>query len=168
MDSSDHSATLAECSLLFTSSATRSSLQSCRGRIAVPKLVWQLPGIGQVNMRYLTMIQPRRLPLGSIYLVPFEGLAAGVGRLAILVSEWSVCLPGFNVLMLFNVSASSVHLVCPVAPIAKEKRLSITGFWHRTAEAVRVVPRVTGTFVSPTVYGQAEAEVSEASPFIVL
>lgn len=42
--------------------------------------------------------------------------------------------PKFNSLALFNVSADSVHMVCPVSNQATGKRLSIHGWWNTLTE----------------------------------
>jgi hypothetical protein len=47
----------------------------------------------------------------------------------------SYVLPAFNTLALFNVTAQTAHFVTPVSPHAREKRLSINGWWRgRTTE----------------------------------
>ncbi len=48
--------------------------------------------------------------------------------------------PQFNTLTLFNVSPSTWHFVCPVAPQARGKRLAVNGWWTSRYDAAATVP----------------------------
>jgi hypothetical protein len=40
--------------------------------------------------------------------------------------------PTFNTLVLFRVSAQTMHLVCPVSPFAQSRGLAVNGWWTRS------------------------------------
>jgi hypothetical protein len=48
--------------------------------------------------------------------------------------------PSFNTLLMFRVSRTSSHFVCPVAPQVQSKRLAVGGWWTRAASASEPEP----------------------------
>jgi hypothetical protein len=78
-------------------------------------------------------------------------------------------MPQFNVLMIFNVTPSSLHLVCPVASTAVGKRLTLNGFWHRAQQdSTTPLPSPKNDPVSPPVYGAPAPRDSTSCPLYVL
>lgn len=77
-------------------------------------------------------------------------------------------LPRFNTLMIFNVMPSNVHLVCPVAPIATSKRITINGFWTHSEPVGRPTPVDPSALVSPHAYGHSPPEDAGPFPITVL
>jgi hypothetical protein len=77
-------------------------------------------------------------------------------------------LPRFNTLMIFNVMPSNVHLVCPVAPIATSKRITINGFWTRSEQTVRAAPLDPSALVSPHAYGLCAPDDTDLLSITVL
>ena len=77
-------------------------------------------------------------------------------------------LPKFNTLMIFNVMPSNVHLVCPVAPIATSKRITINGFWTHSEPSARPTPVDPSAFVSPHAYGHRAPTDPGLFPIAVL
>ena len=77
-------------------------------------------------------------------------------------------LPRFNTLMIFNVMPSNVHLVCPVAPIATSKRITINGFWTRSEHTARPTPLDPAAFVSPHAYGHCAPDDPDLLSITVL
>jgi hypothetical protein len=57
-------------------------------------------------------------------------------------------VPAFNTLVLFRVTTASYHFVCPVSPLARAKRLAVSGWW-KGAGAVPVHPTGTDWYRGP-------------------
>ena len=77
-------------------------------------------------------------------------------------------LPLFNMLIMFKVTPSNIHWVCPVSPSATTKRLTINGFWNRTSRDSVSDLRLLDSFISPRVYGSPAPEVADLEPMIIL
>lgn len=60
--------------------------------------------------------------------------------------------PGFNTLVMFRVSPTSLHAVCTVSPSATTRRLTVNGFWRRSTPC-SVEPHPTQGMVTPPAYG---------------
>jgi Rps23 Pro-64 3,4-dihydroxylase Tpa1-like proline 4-hydroxylase len=57
-------------------------------------------------------------------------------------------VPAFNTLVLFRVTTASYHFVCPVSPLARTKRLAVSGWWKGDG-AVPVHPTGTDWYRGP-------------------
>ena len=70
--------------------------------------------------------------------------------------------PLFNCLILFNVAASSLHLVTAVSPYARGKRLAVSGWWTSLAQLDDDVPSPEGEppAISDARYGLAHEALS--------
>lgn len=77
-------------------------------------------------------------------------------------------LPAFNALMIFNVVPANLHLVCPVAPTATAKRLTVNGFWCRSEVEPGSTPLDPSAATSPRAYGPVAPAESAGSPVTVL
>jgi Rps23 Pro-64 3,4-dihydroxylase Tpa1-like proline 4-hydroxylase len=160
---------LAECSRLFKSTATRRFIgelsgQDCSGE-ARTAAAWYRPGE---------------------YALPHDDSLAGASRCVAYIwyltkdwrQEWGGALfwcptgqyirPRFNTLAIFNALPSNVHFVCPVAPTATTKRLTINGFWHQAGPPPALKAISPDDVVSPRAYGPTGPEDPELSPVIVL
>jgi hypothetical protein len=65
--------------------------------------------------------------------------------------------PGFNTLALFKVTKASLHLVSPVTPHARGKRVSLNGWWDRGAPGAPDQPsavKMAGVRLCPGAYGE--------------
>ena len=56
-------------------------------------------------------------------------------------------------MMIFNVMPANVHFVCPVAPVATSKRITVNGFWSYSEPLSRPTPVDPSAVVSPRAYG---------------
>ncbi len=159
---------LTRCSRLFRSAATRRFIAELSGEDCA----------GQVDAG-AAWYRPYE------YALPHDDSSNGLSSVAYIWylakdwrPEWGGALfwcptgqyirPGFNVLVLFRAMPSSLHLVCPVAPTATEKRLTINGFWNRSTRRPPPAPVPPDARVSPPVYGARAPGSEEASPLIVL
>lgn len=164
-----HGGAFAECGRLFCSSATRRFIgelsgQDCTGD-AYAAAAWYRPGE---------------------YALPHDDSGVDMSRSVAYIwyltkdwrPEWGGALfwcptgqyisPKFNVLVMFNVKSSNMHFVCPVAPTATAKRLTINGFWRdakRRSPPVSVPP---GTWISPQACGKPRDVDPDLSPIVVL
>jgi hypothetical protein len=77
-------------------------------------------------------------------------------------------MPRFNALVMFRVMPTNIHLVCPVASAADQKRLTINGFWNRARRSEPVPAHPANDFVSPRVTGAPAVEPAGGAPFMVL
>jgi hypothetical protein len=75
--------------------------------------------------------------------------------------------PGFNVLMMFSVMPSTLHLVCPVRPTAMKKRLTINGFWHSAEPMQPPVSVPPDAWISPAAYGPTAQVQPDMRPIVV-
>jgi Rps23 Pro-64 3,4-dihydroxylase Tpa1-like proline 4-hydroxylase len=151
----DQSPTLAHCSQLFQSNATRRFMaelsgQDCAGVVSIAA-AWYRPGE---------------------YALPHDDTAANTPRSVAFVwyltkrwqREWGGSLfwcptgqyivPTFNTLVMFNVTPANLHFICPVAQGATERRLTLSGFWNRAEPHAPVAPGSPADFISPPAYGQ--------------
>jgi hypothetical protein len=167
----DRTPALTECCRLFRSTATRRFIgelsgEDCAGKAGVAA-AWYRPGE---------------------YALPHDDSAADAPRSVAYIwyltkswrQDWGGALfwcptgqyvsPGFNVLTIFKAVPSNIHFVCPVAPAATAKRLTINGFWHRAVERGTSLPAISpDAVVSPRVHMQQPGDdVPEVSPLIVL
>jgi Rps23 Pro-64 3,4-dihydroxylase Tpa1-like proline 4-hydroxylase len=76
--------------------------------------------------------------------------------------------PGYNILLIFAVTPSNMHLICPVAPTATAKRLTINGFWQRSELPTPSSPISPDAVISPRAYGPPPPEDSDLHPIMVL
>jgi hypothetical protein len=65
------------------------------------------------------------------------------------------------------VMPSNLHLVCPVAPTAMAKRLTINGFWHSTEHWQRAVSPPPDVWISPAAYGTSVQPPLDLRPIVV-
>lgn len=159
---------LAEASRLFKSAATRRFIAAFSGRdcsgAAYTAAAWYRPGE---------------------YALPHDDATAYASRSVAYIwyltkdwrQQWGGALfwcptgqyisPRFNVLVMFNVVPSTLHLVCPVAPTAMAKRLSVNGFWHGVES--RQVPGSVppDAWISPAAYGPPVQQQPDLRPIIV-
>jgi hypothetical protein len=75
--------------------------------------------------------------------------------------------PAFNVLMMFSVMPSTLHLVCPVRPTAMAKRLTINGFWHSAEPRQPPVSVPPDAWISPAAYGPPTQLQPDLRPIVV-
>jgi hypothetical protein len=83
----------------------------------------------------------------------------------------SMVTPAFNSLVLFRVTAESLHFVTPVAPHAEGGRLSVSGWWHRSTPGPDRRPVATvlgGVHLSPGVYGEPTCVVGGREGVVAL
>ena len=74
--------------------------------------------------------------------------------------------PGFNTLVLFKVSRSSLHFVSPVSRNATGKRIAIAGFWKRlrtTTDGRPEFTQVAGVRLSRGLYDTREMVVADCA-----
>ncbi len=159
---------LAEASRLFKSAATRRFIAAFSGRdcsgAAYTAAAWYRPGE---------------------YALPHDDATAYASRSVAYIwyltkdwrQQWGGSLfwcptgqyikPGFNVLVMFNVVPSTLHLVCPVAPTAMAKRLSVNGFWHGVEPRRSSGPVPPDAWISPAAYGPPVQQQPDLRPIIV-
>ena len=164
-----HGGAFAECGRLFCSSATRRFIgelsgQDCTGD-ANTAAAWYRPGE---------------------YALPHNDSAVDTSRSVAYIwyltkdwrQEWGGALfwcptgqyisPRFNVLVMFNVKPSNMHLVCPIAPTATAKRLTINGFWRAAKRRSPPVSARPDAWISPQVCGKPRDDVSDLFSVVVL
>ena len=73
-----------------------------------------------------------------------------------------------RMLVMFIVASSNMHFICPVAPIATGKRLTINGFWSRAERNAPSVGVSPASVLSPRAYGPPAPPDEEGSPIAVL
>ena len=165
----DHRPALAKCSQLFKSKETRRLIselsgQDCAGEASVAATWYR----------------------STEYALPHDDSYASEPRSVAYIwyltkdwqREWGGSLfwcptgqyiaPRFNMLLMFRVMPSNVHLVCPVSPVATGKRLTINGFWTRSERSVRAAQLPTEGFISPPSYGFPSPEGGELPWAIIL
>jgi 2OG-Fe(II) oxygenase superfamily len=159
---------LAEAGRLFKSAATRRFIAAFSGRdcsgAAYAAAAWYRPGE---------------------YALPHDDATAHASRSVAYIwyltkdwrQQWGGALfwcatgqyikPRFNVLVMFNVVPSTLHLVCPVAPSAMAKRLSVNGFWHgvESRQSSGSVP--PDAWISPAAYGPPVQQQPDLRPIVV-
>jgi hypothetical protein len=159
----------AECGRLFCSSATRRFIgelsgQDCTGD-ANAAAAWYRPGE---------------------YALPHNDSDVDISRSVAYIwyltkdwrPEWGGALfwcptgqyisPRFNVLVMFNVKPSNMHLVCPVALTATAKRLTINGFWRDAKRRSSPASAPPDTWISSQAGGKPRDEDSDIFPIVVL
>lgn len=160
---------LAACSRLFRSTATRSFIAALSGR--------DCAGEAQVAAAWYR---------AGEYALPHDDSTANDSRsvayIWYLTKEWRqewggalfwcptgqyIC-PTFNMLVMFIVAPSNIHFICPVAPGATGKRLTINGFWSRPERPSPSAPISPEAAISPPAYGQRAPDDSELSPVVIL
>lgn len=77
-------------------------------------------------------------------------------------------LPQFNTLIMFKVTPTNIHWVCPVSPSATGRRLAINGFWNRSKRDAPLISGSPKSFISPRAYGLADPDESIVEPMIIL
>lgn len=83
--------------------------------------------------------------------------------------------PMFNSLILFNVSSATLHLVLPVTPRARGKRLSVYGWWrsgtpdtHPRATTVSVNDPVNDPHIWGGHYGPSRVQVDDRGDVVAI
>jgi len=160
---------LAECSRLFKSSATRRFIselsgQDCTGG-AHAAAAWYRPG--EYALPHDDSIANASRSVAYIWYLTKDWRREWGGALFWCPTGQYVC-PGFNVLVMFNVTHLNMHLVCPVAPTATAKRLTVNGFWHQAEQSRAPVSVSSDAWISPGVIRQATREHLDVFPIIVL
>jgi hypothetical protein len=163
-----HGGALAEASRLFKSAATRRfiaefSSRDCSGE-ARTAAAWYRPGE---------------------YALPHDDATAHASRSVAYIwyltknwrRQWGGALfwcptgqyisPGFNVLVMFNVMPSTLHLVCPVAATAMAKRLTINGFWHSAEPRQSPLSVPPDAWISLAAYGPPVQQQPDLRPIVV-
>ena len=159
---------LAECSRLFTSAATRRFIaelsgQDCAGE-AHAAAAWYRPGEYALPHDDSSVSSSRSVAY-IWYLT--KGWRQAWGGALFWCPTGQYIAPKFNVLVIFHVTPSSLHSVCPVAPAAVAKRLTINGFWHSAAQRQLPDPVPPDAWISRAVYG-AQADERPDLPFVVV
>ena len=161
--------TLTACSRLFKSSATRRfvgelSGEDCAGDAGVAA-AWYRPG--EYALPHDDSVAEAPRSVSYVWYLTKEWRRQWGGTLFWCPSGQYVN-PSFNTLIIFRATPSNIHFVCPVAPSATAKRLTIHGFWHRSKQ-VSSTPVISPDFaISPRVYGQRLVDELEAQPVVVL
>jgi len=165
----DRGPALARCSRLFKSKPTRRFIaglsgQDCGGRVSVDG-AWYRPGDYALPHNDMQASEPRSV--AYIWYLAKDWQREWGGSLFWCPTGQSIS-PRFNLLVLFNVAPSNVHLVCPVSPAATAKRLTITGFWHRSQPRAPCPPLPPDAVVSPRAYGPPAPDAPPELPLVVL
>jgi Rps23 Pro-64 3,4-dihydroxylase Tpa1-like proline 4-hydroxylase len=169
LDLEERSPALKACSRLFKSTASRSFIvalsgQDCTGEASVAA-AWYRPGEYALPHDNSAANDPRSV--ANIWYLTRDWQQEWEGALFWCQTGQYIC-PKFNVLVMFNVVPSNIHLICPVAPIAPEKRLTINGFWSRAERNSPSASISPAAVVSPRMYGPPAPVDEERSPIIVL
>ncbi len=164
----DQTPALTKCHRLFTCRATQSFIaglsgQDCSGSAYV-SAAWYRSG--DYALPHDDITTDDRRSVAYIWYLAKDWTPQWGGQL-FWCSTGQYVMPTFNSLIMFRVMPANLHSVCPVAPGAVGKRLTINGFWHRTGTASIRVPSSTGTIVSTRLYG-LPVENCDSLPFIVL
>jgi hypothetical protein len=165
----DRSSALSACCRLFSSAATRRFIgalsgQDCTGDARVAA-AWYRPGDYALPHDDSAGNDPRSV--AYIWYLAKDWRREWGGALFWCPTGQYIC-PRFNMLLMFNVVPSNVHLICPVAPGAVGKRLTINGFWRRAERVSSPAAIPPDAVVSPRAYGPHAPEAPELSPIIVL
>lgn len=165
----DRSPALTECNRLFKSPATRRFMtelsgQDCSGETGAAA-AWYRPGEYALPHDDSTGNSPRSV--AYIWYLTKDWRPEWGGALFWCPTGQYIS-PKFNMLAIFNVAPSNLHSICPVAPAATGKRLTINGFWHRAERDSGSRPVVPKSFLSPPAYGQPAPEDPALAPVIVL
>jgi hypothetical protein len=165
----ERGAALMKCSRLFSSAATR-------------RFVTELAGTDCAGDAEVTASWYRP----GEYAMPHDDATAGRSRSVAFIwyltkdwrREWGGALfwcptgqyisPGFNVLVMFRVTPSNMHLVSPVALGAVARRLTINGFWYHPDRDAQAAPPAPDRSISPRAYGREPPAMSDALPIVVL
>lgn len=165
----DQGPALAACSQLFKSKATRAFLgtlsgQDCNGEARVAA-AWYRPG--EYALPHNDTVTNDARSVAYIWYLTKEWRREWGGALFWCQTGQYIC-PTFNMLLMFNVEPANVHLVCPVAPTAIGKRLTINGFWNRLERDSRSTSIAPGAVISPHAYGPRAPEDPQLSPVVIL
>jgi hypothetical protein len=165
----DRSPALARCSRLFKSKETRRFIaglsgQDCGGR-ASADAAWYRPGDYALPHNDMQANEPRSV--AYIWYLVKDWQREWGGALFWGPTGQSIS-PRFNLLVMFNVTPSNVHFVCPVSPSATAKRLTITGFWHHARPRAPSPSVAPDAIVSPRAYGPPAPDVPDHVPLFVL
>jgi hypothetical protein len=164
------STALTACHRLFCSPATRRFVaeltgEDCGGEARVAA-AWYRPG--EYALPHDDTAGHQGRSVAYIWYLTRGWRAAWGGALFWCPTGQYIC-PGFNALLMFRVTPSNLHFICPVAPSATERRLTINGFWHRAGEPPPSVAIPDGAVISPRAYGpEAPAPDPEPGSVIVL
>jgi len=165
----EESPTLATCCRLFTCTATRRFIAGLSGRDCSGEgrvtAAWYRPGEYALPHADGAPGDPRSV--AYIWYLTKDWQQEWGGALFWCPTGQYIC-PRFNTLVMFVVEPSNVHLVCPVAPGAIGKRLTINGFWRRSAPDSPSVAISPQAVVSPRAYGPHAPDDPELSPVIIL
>jgi len=160
---------LTRCSQLFASAATRRFMaeisgQDCAGESDVTAS-WYRPGEYALPHDDSAIDSPRSVAF--IWYLTKDWRQEWGGAL-FWCPTGQYIRPAFNVLVMFRVMRSNMHLVCPVALGATAKRLTINGFWHRSTRSPPLDQISKTALVSPRAYGPVPAPRADSSPILVL
>jgi 2OG-Fe(II) oxygenase superfamily len=165
----DRSPALARCSRLFKSNATRRFIaglsgQDCGGRVSVDA-AWYRPGDHALPHNDMQASEPRSV--AYLWYLAKDWQREWGGALFWCPTGQYIS-PRFNLLVMFNVTPANVHLVCPVSPAATAKRLTITGFWHRSQPWAPSPAIDPDAVLSPRAYGPPAPDLPDHAPLFVL
>ena len=168
-DLEDRSPALKTCCRLFTSTATRRFIaslsgQDCAGDARVAA-AWYRPGDYALPHDDSVGNDPRSV--AYIWYLTKDWRQEWGGALFWCPTGQYIS-PRFNMLVMFNVVPSNIHFICPVAPVATGKRLTINGFWNRSERDPPSVAISPEAVVSPRAYGPRAPEEPELSRITVL
>jgi hypothetical protein len=160
---------LTTCNRVFKSTATRRFIgalsgQDCTGEARVTA-AWYRPGEYALPHDDSAASDPRSV--AYIWYLTKEWRQEWGGALFWCPTGQYIC-PKFNMLVMFTVVPSNVHFICPVAPGATGKRLTINGFWRRSKQVSPAATISADAVVSPRAYGPHAPEDPELSPIVVL
>jgi Rps23 Pro-64 3,4-dihydroxylase Tpa1-like proline 4-hydroxylase len=164
-----HTAALTECERLFKCSATRAFIselsgEDCTGEASVAA-AWYRPNEYALPHDDTNASNPRAV--AYVWYLTKDWKREWGGALFWCPTGQYIC-PRFNMLVMFKVMPSNMHLICPIAPTATGKRLTINGFWNRSRLSTPLAALDPGALISPRAYGPCAPEALELGPVVVL
>jgi hypothetical protein len=164
-----HTAALTECERLFKGTATRAfvsglSGEDCTGEASVAA-AWYRPNEYALPHDDTNASTPRAVAF--IWYLTKDWRREWGGGLFWCPTGQYIC-PRFNMLVMFKVMTSSMHFVCPVAPTATGKRLTINGFWNRPQWSTPLATLDPEALISPRAYGLSAPETLKLGSVVVL
>jgi len=165
----NHSLSLGECERLFTSTATRSFIgelsgEDCTGEASVAA-AWYRPNEYALPHDDVNGRNPRAV--AYVWYLTKDWRREWGGALFWCPTGQYIC-PRFNMLLMFRVMPSNMHLICPVAPTATGKRLTVNGFWNRSRREDPLTTLDPEALISPRVYGPPAPGALELGSIVVL
>lgn len=165
----DHTASLTECERLFKSTATRAFIselsgEDCTGEANVAA-AWYRPNEYALPHDDTSASNPRAV--AYIWYLTKDWQREWGGALFWCPTGQYIC-PRFNMLVMFKVTPSNMHFVCPVASTATGKRFTINGFWNRSQRNTPLAAIDPEALISPRAYGPCAPEALELGSVVVL